>query len=1274
MKMNKKFFSPLLIIGAILLLANSSQHPTSGSGGFTGAPGDGTCAGSCHGGTGGGIDGTINISGFPAMIVANTTYTLSIDVTATAGTPAEVGFQMVALNSLNLNSGTFSNPSTGSSIKMVAGRSYHGHNPAASISIGSTVTWTVDWTAPSNPNGETITFYAGSILANGNNNNGGDKFIATNASGTLTGATVPVTLSITGQTDVICQGEMNGTATVSVTGGTSPYTLLWDNGETSNTAMFLDAGLHTVVATDAVMNTGSTTVMINEPSAVVGSIVNQFDATCFGFADGSANLVATGGTPPYSFTWPDAIVSPARSDLEANSYTVVVSDINDCSSSFEITIGQPAQLTTSSTKLTEPTCGNSDGLISVGSVGGTPGYTYSWSTGESGNSISGLTADTYTVSTTDANLCTSIDSFTLFDSSTINISVINQTDATCSEFADGTAEVEATGGMGPYTFSWSDTGMGNLRTDLLAGNYVVTVEDSNNCLDSLTIIIGQLPTLIGSIDQITEPTCFGDSNGGAIVSATGGTPPYSFIWPDGTVNDTINNLTAGVYIVEIVDSLMCSSSINIQITEPQQIVITLDSLNSPLCNGDQNGMVALSANGGLGNLSYQWPDMSNDSIRTDLGAGIYWITVTDSLACLDSLQVILSQPTQLVANATTTAETTSGENDGTATASPTGGTMPYEYDWSTGDSIAMIMDLAPGNYVVTVTDSNGCAIEEIVAVAPGDCSMMINVNTTPVSCFGTTNGTAIVNVVDGTAPYEYAWSTDDSTSIVTGLATGVYSVTVTDSLLCQSIISNVFVDTPEEISVTPVIIEAPVCANESTGVISVSLNGGTGPFSYDWELGSTSDTLIGVLPGSYPVTVTDINLCTGSGIVNLGNADFESPISLLNDITLNIDNAGNIDTFGDADIDGGSTDNCGIAGFIYDQNPFDCMDIGVQTLLIDIVDDNGNVKKDSITVTIIDAVPPNVLCPTDIVTNNCNPLTFPEPTAFDNCGIAEIRQLAGPASGESFNFGKTDVIFEIEDFGGNVVECSFEVFVDINFEYDYQSNNVVCYGENNGTVEFSFSGTNLPFEVEFDDNDIDPNALFAGEYPYQVVDATGCYILDTLVIEEPDSFYISNVVITDATNSNSFDGMIDITVVGGTPNYSFQWFKDGGIVGVDEDLANLEEGTYSVVIIDANDCTYVSDEFVVQNTVSSYDLDLKNEIDYYPNPANNVINIKLLNDTKRLRNIQIYNLQGALVLNQDVSSNEIRQSVKNLDNGLYFIRLQIDETLLSLKLIINHEP
>ncbi|OXA70842.1 hypothetical protein B0A67_14570 [Flavobacterium aquidurense] len=422
-------------------------------------------------------------------------------------------------------------------------------------------------------------------------------------------------------TQVSCNGGTNGSATVSVTGGTGAYSYVWSpTGGTAATASGLAAGTYTVTITDA--NTCSTTetVTIIEPTQLTASIGNQTDVSCNGENNGSATVNVTGGTGTYTYAWsPSGGTAATATGLNPGNYTVTVTDANNCTTSQNFVITEPAPLVVSAGSQNDVSCNSeTNGTASVNVTGGTGAYTYAWSpSGGTSATATGLTAGTYTVTVTDANLCQATQSFIITEPVALTASIAS-TNVNCNGANNGTATVTATGGTGLYTYTWSPTG-GTAATasGLAAGTYTVTVTDANTCSITETVTITE-PSILDVTVAQTDVTCIGAADATATVTATGGAGNYTYVWsPAGGTNAAATGLTAGNYSVTITDANGC------QVTKPVTI-ITIPDVTAPIPN-----IATLPAiTGTCSVVSAQIPVPT----ATDNCAGIINATTTDPLS------------------------------------------------------------------------------------------------------------------------------------------------------------------------------------------------------------------------------------------------------------------------------------------------------------------------------------------------------------------------------------------------------------------------------------------------------------------------------------------------------------------------------------------------------------------------------------------------------------------------------------------------------------------
>ena len=443
-------------------------------------------------------------------------------------------------------------------------------------------------------------------------------------------------------------------------------------------------------------------------------------------------------------------------------------------------------------------------------------------------------------------------------------------DASCTEICDGQATVSATGGTLPYTYFWDDPLFQTTETaaSLCEGTYYVTVTDSLGCSATDSVVI--ISTSDITLNTITaDASCMAVCDGVATVFATGGTEPYSYLWNDPAeqTNAIATYLCAGTYCVTVTDFNGCYDTAYVTINSQYEIILNID-ITDATC-GNEDGSAAVSVENPFSPpFLYQWS--SGDTLPTadSLPAGIYMVTVTDNYGCsnfaLATISDIGFSITEDVTNVTC-----NGGSDGAITIFLSGGTSPFTFEWSNGDTIPWsISNLTAGPYEVYITDANSCiAIASIMVTEPEE--LILTFTTTDAICGGS-DGSATVSVTGGTGSYTYEWSTGGTENIISGLFAGVYDVTVTDDNGCTASAATAISNIGAPVITIDSIIN--IGYGETVGTIYISVSGGiTGIYTYLWSDGSTTEDLIDVPVGDYYVLVTD-DSCTATAnasIINL---------------------------------------------------------------------------------------------------------------------------------------------------------------------------------------------------------------------------------------------------------------------------------------------------------------------------------------------------------------------------------------------------------------------
>jgi len=688
--------------------------------------------------------------------------------------------------------------------------------------------------------------------------------------------TQPAVLGVTTTiTNVKCNGGNTGSATANPSGGTTPYTYAWTpSGGSGPIANGLTAGTYTITLTDAHGCSASANAVITQPATALGvttgSIVN---VTCSGTATGSATATPTGGTTPYTYAWtPSGGNGAVANNLTAGTYTITITDANNCTATANAVITQPATAlgVTIGSIVNEPCNGGNTGSATATASNGTAPYTYTWTpSGGNAATANSLTAGTYTITVKDAQGCTATATAIITQPAVLAVTT-TITNVKCNGGSTGSATANPSGGTIAYTYLWAPSG-GNAITanGLTAGTYTVTVTDANNCTATATAIVGQ-PAVLSVTTTVVNVKCTGAATGSATAHPLGGTTPYTYAWAlTGGNGVTANALTAGTYTVTLTDANGCSATASATITQPATVLGVTTSTTPAFCNNN-SGSATATPSGGTPAYTYLWaPSGGNAAIANNLTAGTYTITLKDANACIATATAIVTQPVPVAAAITSkTNVTCNGGSDGSATVTGSNGTLPYTYLWTpSGATTAMATGLTVGTYTASVTDAANCTGTTSVTLTQPPA---IGVTpTAPSICFG---GAGVSLTASNYTTYTWApaaglSATTGATVTANPTVTTLYTVTGTSGICQSSTTVLVTVNTIPVISVVP---PAPnLCSGDS---LTLRAYGAT---TYTWapaaNLSATSGVVVTAFPPSTATyTVTGkTNGCTATQQVTI---------------------------------------------------------------------------------------------------------------------------------------------------------------------------------------------------------------------------------------------------------------------------------------------------------------------------------------------------------------------------------------------------------------------
>jgi gliding motility-associated-like protein len=671
---------------------------------------------------------------------------------------------------------------------------------------------------------------------------------------------------VTAATNVTCYGGNNGSIIATPSGGTGNYTYLWNpTSQTAQTAVSLLAGTYTVVVTDANNCTRLLTAVVTEPPQLNTGNAGVTNILCYGQNNGSAIVSANGGTAPYTYLWsPSGQTGITATSLSAGDYTCTVTDRNGCTKPQLFTVTQPPVLTASATN-TEVSCfGILDGSASATAGGGTIPYAYLWTpSAQTGQTATNVGAGTYTVRVTDGNGCTQTTTTVVTEPTVLTALASPPTNVTCKGLSDGSAYVTAGGGSPTYVYLWTPSAQtGQTATNLSANTYVVSVTDSHGCTQTATVTITE-PPAVTALASNTNVTCFGGTDGSVSVIAGGGTGSYSYLWtPSLQTGQSATNLGANTYIVVVTDANGCTQSSTATVTQPTAVTAST-ALTNVTCNGLSNGSAYVIPGGGTPGYTYLWsPSAQTGQTAANLPANNYTVLVSDSYGCTQTATVSITEPPILTAAASNTNVSCFGVLDGSATVLAGGGTGTYAYLWTPSSQTGQTAtNLGANNYIVNVTDANGCTQTTTVTITEPPALTAVVSPPTNVTCFGFSNGSVSVTPGGGTTPYAYLWSPSSQTGqAANNLPASTYSVLVTDANGCTSIQTATITQPPLltlSVNTPPVI-----CISQSAN-IAATVAGGTPAYTYLWDntITTASQDVSPVVTTTYTVNVTDANGC-----------------------------------------------------------------------------------------------------------------------------------------------------------------------------------------------------------------------------------------------------------------------------------------------------------------------------------------------------------------------------------------------------------------------------
>ena len=694
-------------------------------------------------------------------------------------------------------------------------------------------------------------------------------------------------------------------------------------------------------------------------------------------------------------------------------------------------------------------------------------------------------------------------------------------------------------GVNNNTFTASNNNVGN-------NTITYSYTDQNGCVSSnnQNIIVNPSPSATA---LTTDVSCNGFSDGTAILAILGGTPNYSINW--GGYNPT--NLSAGSYIYTITDINNCIYSDSVTISEPNPFSIIINKSDIS-CNGQNDGQISILNQSNL--TTYLWSNSATTSNINNLSNGTYSVNVTNNSGCTLTEYITINEPLPITSSLLQNNVSCHGINDGSISLNINGGSPnytinlpPYNQTLSTGiNTFTTSASLSPGVYIYDITDSNGCLFNSSFTISEPD-PIYVTETVTNISCNGLSDGTTILSIIGGTPPYFENWGGLNPISLGSGIAN--YQVTDNNGCIYSDSVS---IAEPSALSIIYTQTNVSSCSL-SDGSISCTIIGGTAPYSYLWNNGSTNKDLNSLSSGTYSLTVSDDNGCTT--LLNATITDPSSPnLSFTKtDVNCNGGNNGSIDL----SISGGSSPY----NYIWSNGEIteDINGLSAGQYSVQVIDNNTCIEN--ITIIIDEPQSPNILTTQINVDCNGNSTGSINLSINGNAFPYSVLWNSGQITQNINNLSAGNYSYTITDNDN----CTYSNMINIIQPNILQINpNVVdvrCKNENNGSITLNTSGGTMPYQEDF--GLANPTALSAGIYPITITDSNGCIYLDIIVINEPDSLTV-NATYTDASCSGYYDGTASLSINGGTPTYNTNWGQSNP--------NGLNAGLHSYIVSDVNNC------------------------------------------------------------------------------------------------------
>ncbi len=984
--------------------------------------------------------------------------------------------------------------------------------------------------------------------------------VVRDSKGCLTNSTVVITdpapLSATFTTvDPVCNGSCDGSITVTPSGGvpTYNYSLNGAASQTSNTILNVCSGTQDVIITDANGCTLEVNPVLVDPPAIEIDMVSMIESNC-GNNDGELIISASGPNPgfTYSANGGASQTNGTFSNLNAGAYDIVVVDDLGCTA-HEFFGVNDVQMDGVLISQSDPLCfGSADGTIEVTNVNGAIPINFELDMSgflQGSGYFGSLEAGTHIIVITDGGNCVFTIPLTLDQPDPLTFDPV-VTDVAC--YGASTGEIEFTnnaGGTPAYMFS-ADGGTnfvsGTTFTNLPVGTYDLAVTDNNGCMGLGTAAITQtLPIEI--TNNKVDLTCFQNSTGFIQLGATGGNSGYQYSIDNGATFVATNSfvsLTAQVYNVVVMDQEGCLQDTTITLTEPNLLVAGATSTDV-LCNNACDGTITGTGAGGTVNYMFSVDGgiiFNVSGLFNNLCAGPYDLIINDFNSCSDTTTATINSPVGVSLTVTLT-PSTCGNANGEIDMSLAGGTMPYNYSIDNGTTFTLtsvFTGLPADDYPLEAEDANGCGVDSIVTIINMASPVISGVYVTEPTCFSVCDALATVSAAGGTGALSFEINGVIQTdSIFNGLCAGTYDVVIADANACTDTL-NVVINQPDTLTFTTIATNL-TCFQNQSGTITVTVQGGTGPFNYSYDGGTTFglvDNAQVLTAGNYNIVVRDDHNCQATGAEVLTQPVLLSATLNLTDPTCytfcNGSAVANVTggtlnyTYSWNGVSGVSNTNSNLCAGNYTLEVTDANNCSFDTTYV--ITDPAEFVIDSVGNT--DATC-NTFCDGTATIHAVGAVSY----SFDNGGTFGPANTLGSLCAQAYQVQATNA-------AGCIAISSVAIQQPLPVQLFTSMDSLMCTGDTLPLYAIAFGGT-APYTYTWSNGFVgqtqDVIQTAPGVYTVSVVDQNNCTTAAPSSVNLTILPVLAFNLTGDTSICNGSNIVLQVNVTGGAPAYSYQW-------------------------------------------------------------------------------------------------------------------------------------